>query len=45
MAGTMLDYIREYGDYTFEEKPLTEVDSLIFCLFEIRWNSTLGHGK
>ena len=33
MAGTMLDYIREYGDYTFEEKPLTEVDSLILCQF------------
>lgn len=33
MAGTMLDYIKEYGDYTFSEKPLNEVDSLIFCQF------------
>lgn len=33
MAGTMLDYIKEYGDYTFEEKPLGEVDSLIFSQF------------
>ncbi len=29
----MLDYIKEYGDYTFEEKSLNEVDSLIFCQF------------
>ena len=33
MAGTMLDYIMEYGDYTFEEKPLNEVDSLVLCQF------------
>ena len=33
MAGTMLDYIREYGEYTFDEKPLGEVDSLIFSQF------------
>jgi len=33
MIGTMIDYIMEYGDYTFEEKPLTEVDSLIFSQF------------
>lgn len=33
MAGTMLDYIKEYGDYTFAEKPLGEVDSLIFSQF------------
>ena len=31
--GTMIDYIREYGDYTFSEKPLSEVDSLVFCQF------------
>lgn len=30
-VGTMLEYIREYGEYTFTEKPVTEVDSLIFC--------------
>ena len=33
MIGTMIDYIVEYGDYTFEEKPLTEVDSLVFSQF------------
>ena len=27
--GTMIDYIKEYGDYTFSEKPLNEVDSLV----------------
>lgn len=31
--GTILDYIREYGDYTFSEKPLNEVDSLVLCQF------------
>lgn len=29
--GTVLDYIREYGMYTFQEKPMTEVDSLALC--------------
>ena len=29
--GTVLDYLREYGNYTFLEKPLTEVDSLALC--------------
>ncbi len=33
MSGTMIDYIMEYGDYTFEEKPLNEVDSLILSQF------------
>jgi hypothetical protein len=27
--GTILDYLREYGDYTLEEKPFGDVDSLI----------------
>ncbi len=27
--GTILDYLREYGDYSLEEKPFTEVDSLV----------------
>ena len=27
----MNDYLRWYGDFTFEEKPLTEVDNFIFC--------------
>ena len=31
--GTIIDYIREYGDYTFSEKPLGEVDSLVLCQF------------
>jgi len=31
--GTIIDYIKEYGDYTFSEKPLGEVDSLVFCQF------------
>lgn len=29
--GTVLDYLREYGNYTFLEKPMTEVDSLALC--------------
>lgn len=28
-----MDYLKEYGDYTFSEKPLNEVDSLILCQF------------
>ncbi len=31
--GTILDYFKEYGDYTFSEKPLNEVDSLVLCQF------------
>lgn len=31
--GTILDYLKEYGDYTFEERPLSEVDSLVLCQF------------
>lgn len=31
--GTILDYIEEYGDYTFSEKPINEVDSLVLCQF------------
>ncbi len=33
MAGTILNYIKKYGDITFLEKPVNEVDSLIFCQF------------
>lgn len=29
--GTVLDYIKEYGTYSFREKPMTEVDSLALC--------------
>ena len=32
-VGTIIDYIKEYGDYTFSEKPLGEVDSLVLCQF------------
>lgn len=31
--GTILDYLREYGDYTLEEKPFSDVDSLVLCQF------------
>lgn len=29
--GTVLDYLEKYGKYTFEEMPMTEVDSLALC--------------
>ena len=29
--GTVLDYIREYGESSFREMPMTEVDSLALC--------------
>ncbi len=29
--GNMVDYIHEYGKYTFTEEPLNEVDSLVLC--------------
>ena len=29
--GTVLDYLKKYGDCSFEEMPLTEVDSLALC--------------
>lgn len=29
--GNMIDYVREYGKYTFTEKALNEVDSLVLC--------------
>lgn len=31
--GTIIDYLKEYGDYTLEEKPFSEVDSLVLCQF------------
>ena len=31
--GTILDYLKEYGDYTLEEKSFDEVDSLVLCQF------------
>lgn len=29
--GTVLDYLKKYGNYSFREKTMTEVDSLILC--------------
>lgn len=31
--GTIIDYLKEYGGYTFTEKPMNEVDSLILSQF------------
>lgn len=31
--GTILDYMKEYGKYTFQEKPFNEVDSLVMSQF------------
>lgn len=31
LKGTVLDYVKEYGGYSFWEKPMTEVDSLVLC--------------
>lgn len=33
MPETILDYIRDYGDYTFTERPMSDADSLVFCQF------------
>ena len=33
MAGTILTYLREYGDKSFRELPLNDVDALILCQF------------
>ncbi len=30
--GTVLDYLDKYGNYSFQEMPMTEVDSLALCL-------------
>lgn len=29
--GTVIDYLEKYGKYTFQEMPMTEVDSLALC--------------
>ena len=31
LMGTVLDYLRAYGDFSFREKPMNEVDSLALC--------------
>lgn len=33
MAETIVEYIKNYGEYTFAEKPLNDVDSLALCQF------------
>lgn len=30
---TLVKYVKEYGDYTFVEKPMNDVDSLVLCQF------------
>lgn len=32
-ALTLVKYVKEYGDYTFMEKPMNDVDSLVLCQF------------
>ena len=31
-VGTVLGYLEKYGNYSFQEMPMTEVDSLALCL-------------
>lgn len=31
MTDTIIEYIKKYGEYTFAEKPLNDVDSLVLC--------------
>ncbi len=31
MAGTIIEYVKEYGDRTWEEFPMNDVDSLVLC--------------
>lgn len=31
MAGTIIEYLKEYGDCSFAEKPINDVDSLVLC--------------
>ncbi len=33
MADTIIGYVKQYGDYTFREKPMNDVDSLVLCQF------------
>ena len=30
---TMIKYVKEYGNYTFMERPMSDVDSLVLCQF------------
>ncbi len=41
--GTVLNYLEKYGRYTFEEMPLTEVDSLALCqLSYLKFDGMVG---
>ena len=31
MVGTVIEYLKKYGDIPFREKPLNDVDSLALC--------------
>ena len=31
MAGTVIDYVKEFGRYTLEQEPMNDVDSLVLC--------------
>lgn len=33
MIGTIIDYLKEYGNISFRESPMNEVDSLVLCQF------------
>lgn len=33
MIGTILEYVKEYGDVSFRDTPMNEVDSLVLCQF------------
>lgn len=33
LAYTITGYVKKYGDYTFMEKPMNDVDSLVLCQF------------
>lgn len=33
MTDTIIEYLKKYGDDTFSEKPLNDVDSLVLCQF------------
>ncbi|MBQ9136241.1 MAG: DUF2974 domain-containing protein [Lachnospiraceae bacterium] len=33
MIDTIIEYLKKYGEYTFSEKPMNDVDSLVLCQF------------
>jgi len=32
MGGTVIQYLEKYGNYSFQEMPMTEVDTVVLCL-------------